>query len=94
MIHLKKTDYRAAIPELRTNVDRCAYNLANLAYGYALAGRREEALASLYDSNSVNANTSSQGRLQWSGSAWIKGLPSSVLATNLLPLHSVLSAML
>jgi adenylate cyclase len=49
MIHLKKADYRTAIPELRTNVesDRCAYNLAYLAYGYALAERREEALATL-----------------------------------------------
>jgi TolB-like protein/DNA-binding winged helix-turn-helix (wHTH) protein/tetratricopeptide (TPR) repeat protein len=51
MIHLKKADYRTAIPELRTNVEleRCADNLAPLAYGYALAGRREEALAILHE---------------------------------------------
>jgi TolB-like protein/DNA-binding winged helix-turn-helix (wHTH) protein/tetratricopeptide (TPR) repeat protein len=50
-IHLKKADYRTAIPELRTNVelDRCAENLADLAYGYALAGRREEAVAILHE---------------------------------------------
>jgi TolB-like protein/DNA-binding winged helix-turn-helix (wHTH) protein/tetratricopeptide (TPR) repeat protein len=51
MIHLKKADYRTAIPEFRTNVeiDRCAQNLANLAYGYAVAGRREEAIATFHE---------------------------------------------
>ena len=49
LIHLKKTEFKTGIAELRANVhaDRCVENLAYLAYAYALAGRKEEALASL-----------------------------------------------
>jgi hypothetical protein len=51
LIHLKKADFGKAIAELRANVeaDRSADNMAYLAYGYARAGRKEEALASLWE---------------------------------------------
>ncbi len=50
LIHLRKADYRTAIPELRANVDSklvVSDDVAYLAYGYALAGRKEEAVANL-----------------------------------------------
>ena len=50
-IHLKKADFGKAIAELRANeeADRCADSIAYLAYGYARAGQKEEALASLQE---------------------------------------------
>jgi tetratricopeptide (TPR) repeat protein len=50
LIHLRKADYRTAIPELGANVDSklvVSDDVAYLAYGYALAGRKEEAVANL-----------------------------------------------
>jgi TolB-like protein/DNA-binding winged helix-turn-helix (wHTH) protein/Tfp pilus assembly protein PilF len=51
LIHLKKADFGKAIAELSANVeaDRCADSIAYLAYGYARAGQKEEALASLQE---------------------------------------------
>lgn len=51
MIHLKLGDYATALAELRANAESeggDASDLAYLAYGYALAGRKGEALATLH----------------------------------------------
>ena len=58
LIHLKKADFGKALAELRANVeaDRCADNIAYLAYGYARAGQKEEALASLQELQQLGKN--------------------------------------
>jgi tetratricopeptide (TPR) repeat protein len=61
LIHLKKADFGKAVAELRANVeaDRCADNIAYLAYGCARR-TEEEALTSLQNYNSVKTNILSQ----------------------------------
>ena len=51
LIHVQKADFAKAIAQLHANVeaDRCADNIAYLAYAYARAGRQEEALASFHE---------------------------------------------
>jgi tetratricopeptide (TPR) repeat protein len=58
LIHLKKADFGKAIAELRANVeaDRCAESVAYLAYGYARAGKKAEALVSLQELQQLGKN--------------------------------------
>ena len=58
LIHLKKAEFEAGIAELRANVEtaRCVDNLAYLAYAYAIAGRREEALSSVQELQQLAKN--------------------------------------
>ena len=48
-IYLKQRKYEEAVAEFQKDVasDRTAYSLANLGHGYAIAGRRYEAMAVL-----------------------------------------------